>query len=91
MAFIIGNLGLMASADQLKNMVEFIVFVRENDFDIHSLDCLKEKGYNFKFAQMPFIDMSSTELRNKIKNKLSSLFFFTFCYIIASVSKEIVL
>lgn len=55
-------------AEDLKNLVEFIVFTRENDFDIHSLDYLKTKGYKFKSTKMPFIDISSTELRNKIKS-----------------------
>ena len=31
---------------------------------------LKEKGYNFEFTQMPFIDISSTELRNRLKQNL---------------------
>ncbi len=51
-------------ADKLKNLVEFIVFIRENgEVD---LTCLKNKGYNFRFAKMEFTDISSTELREKI-------------------------
>ena len=35
-----------------------------------NLDYLKEKGYNFEFTQMPFVDISSTELRDRIKQGL---------------------
>ena len=28
---------------------------------------MKEKGYSFEIARMPFIDISSTELRERIK------------------------
>ena len=54
--------------DKFKKLVDFIVFVRENEKV--NLDHLKEKGYNYKIAQMPFIDISSTELRNRIKKGL---------------------
>ena len=49
-------------------IVDFIVFIRENE--TVNLDFLKEKGYNFEFTQMPFIDISSTELRNRIEQGL---------------------
>ena len=51
-------------ADKLKKIVDFIVFIRENEFV--NLDYLKEKGYTFEFARMPFFDISSTELRERI-------------------------
>lgn len=54
--------------EELKNLVDFILFTRENNFDINDLNYLKERGYNFKFAKMPFMDISSTEIRNKIRN-----------------------
>ena len=50
--------------DKFKKLVDFIVFVRENE-EVN-LTHLKEKGYNYKIAKMPFIDISSTELRNRI-------------------------
>ncbi|MBO6087192.1 nicotinate (nicotinamide) nucleotide adenylyltransferase [bacterium] len=53
--------------DKLKKLVDFIVFIRENE--TINLDYLKEKGYNFKFAEMDFFDISSTNLRNRIKNQ----------------------
>ena len=52
--------------DKLKKLIDFIVFVRENE--TVNLDYLKEKGYNFQFSKMKFLDISSTELRNRIKN-----------------------
>ena len=55
--------------DKFKKLVDFIVFVRENE-EVN-LTHLKEKGYNYKIAQMPFIDISSTELRNRISQGLS--------------------
>ncbi len=50
--------------DKLKKLVDFIVFIRENE--TVNLDYLKAKGYNFKITQMPFTDISSTELRKRI-------------------------
>ena len=52
--------------EKLKNLVDFIVFIRENE--LTDLNFLKEKGYNFKIADMKFEDISSTVIRNKIKN-----------------------
>ena len=53
--------------DKFKNLVDFIIFIRENESV--NFDRLKDKGYNFKFAKMPFIDISSTEIREKIAKK----------------------
>ncbi len=52
-------------AEKFKDLVDFIVFVRENK--TVNFDDLKEKGYSFEIARMPFIDISSTELRERIK------------------------
>ncbi len=54
--------------DKLKELVKFIVFIREDDFNSSKYDYLKEKGYDFEFQPLPYEDISSTELRNKIKN-----------------------
>lgn len=51
-------------SDKLKKIVDFIVFIRENNKV--NFQNLKEKGYNFEFAEMPFIDISSTVIRTKI-------------------------
>lgn len=53
-------------SDQLKKLVDFIVFIRDNK--TVKFESLKEKGYNFQYAKMKFIDISSTNLRLKIKN-----------------------
>lgn len=52
--------------DKLKKMVKFIVFVREDNFEISRYDYLKEKGYEFEFQPLSYQDISSTELREKI-------------------------
>lgn len=54
--------------ENLKKNVKFIVFVREDNFDISKYDYLKEAGYDFELESLPFEDISSTELREKIKN-----------------------
>ncbi|MDE6138953.1 MAG: nicotinate (nicotinamide) nucleotide adenylyltransferase, partial [Candidatus Gastranaerophilales bacterium] len=53
--------------DKLKKLVKFIVFIREDKFDISEYDYLKDKGYEFEFQSLPYQDISSTELREKIK------------------------
>ncbi len=54
-------------AEKLKNIVKFILFVREDNCKISKYDYLREKGYDFEFQQLEFQDISSTELRNDIK------------------------
>lgn len=54
-------------ADKLKKLVNFIVFVRENELDNKKYHELKEKGYNFTFAQMDFQDISSSDIRKNIR------------------------
>ena len=62
-------------AEKFKDLVDFIVFVRENK--TVNFDDLKEKGYSFEIARMPFIDISSTELRERIKEGKSISNFVT--------------
>lgn len=57
--------------DKLKELVKFIVFVRDNDFDETEFDYLIKKGYDFQFQSLSFEDISSSELRNRIKNNES--------------------
>lgn len=54
-------------ADKLKKLVNFIVFVRENELDNKKYHELKEKGYNFTFAKMDFQDISSSDIRKNIR------------------------
>ena len=55
-------------ADKLKELVKFTVFIRENNFSSLEYNYLKDKGYDFIFDELSFEDISSTELREKIKN-----------------------
>ena len=52
--------------DKLKKNVKFIVFVREDNFESSKYNYLKDKGFDFEFEPLPFEDISSTELRNRI-------------------------
>ena len=54
--------------DKLKDMLNFLVFNRENNFDPKKFDNLKQKGYVFEIMKMPFEDVSSCNIRKKIKN-----------------------
>ena len=56
--------------DKLKKIVDFIVFIRENE--TVNLDYLCKKGYNFQFAQMKFLNISSTKIREKIKKDIEN-------------------
>ena len=55
-------------ADELKELVNFIVFPREEDFKAEKLERLRPLGYNFICVNMPFINVSSTVLRSRIKH-----------------------
>ena len=57
--------------DKLKDLVHFIVFPRTNNFIKDDFEHLKIKGYDFEFASMDYIDVSSTDLRDKVKNNAS--------------------
>ncbi len=70
--FIIGtdafrNIEKWYETDKLKELVKFIVFERENKFNSTDLVYLKEKGYDYIIESLPFENISSTDLRNKIK------------------------
>ena len=54
--------------EELKEMVDFLVFPREDNFRPESLERLRSEGYNFICVNMPFINLSSTVLRSRIKN-----------------------
>lgn len=55
--------------DKFKKLVDFIVFVRENE--TVNLDWLKAKDYSFEIAGMPFTDISSTHIRERIAQGIS--------------------
>ncbi len=54
--------------DKLKELVDFVVFPREENFRPDSLERLRNAGYNFVCVDMPFINVSSTVLRSRIKH-----------------------
>ncbi len=53
--------------DKIKELVHFILFVRENNFDEAPFIKLKEKGYDYTLMPMPFNDISASEIREKIR------------------------
>lgn len=53
-------------AQKLKNLVKFLVFVRELNFNENKYDYLRNKGYDFEYQQLPFDDISSSDLRKKL-------------------------
>lgn len=61
-------------SDNLKGMLDFILFVRADEDrlqeDLICLQKLREKGYNYRMMQMPFYDISSTQIRRNIHNSL---------------------
>lgn len=57
--------------DELKNLIDFVVLPRDEDFDEKKFADLKEKGYNFIRLKMPKIHISSTEIRQKAEKRLS--------------------
>lgn len=56
--------------DKLKNLVEFVVFYRDTNFDKSEFDILKNSGYKFEFMQLDFFDVSSEDIRKRIKTGL---------------------
>ena len=54
--------------DRLKELVDFVVFPREENFNPDSLERFRNVGYNFVCVDMPFINLSSTVLRSRIKH-----------------------
>lgn len=71
--FIIGtdafkNIKSWYESEKLKRLVKFIVFKREDNIDYSVYNVLRHDGYEFEFQNLPFKDISSTELRKKIKN-----------------------
>lgn len=57
--------------DKLKELVHFIVFKRTNNFNSSDFNELKKDGYDFEFAPMNYIDVSSTKLRENLGKGIS--------------------
>jgi len=56
--------------EELKKIVDFILLPRENGCSEEKLKNLEEKGYNYRRLNMPFVDISSTQIRNLIEKNL---------------------
>ena len=54
-------------ADELKKLLNFILFIREDNFDEMLFLELKKKGYNYSLMTMPFMNISSSEVRERIR------------------------
>ena len=46
-------------SQKLKDLIKFILFVREDNFDETPYLQLKEKGYEYQLMRMPYINISS--------------------------------
>lgn len=57
--------------DKLKELVDFVVFIRENNFDAKRFEYLRRKGYFYEFMPLKFLDISSTEIRERVKHGIS--------------------
>ncbi len=77
--FIIGtdafkNIENWYESEKLKKMVDFVLFVREDEQQLKEdetyLQKLKEKGYNYRMMKMPFVDISSSKIRTNIHNSV---------------------
>ncbi|MBQ3310990.1 nicotinate (nicotinamide) nucleotide adenylyltransferase [bacterium] len=71
--FIIGmdafkNLNTWHNIEKLKQIVEFIVFQRDNVLTIEEVEKFKNDGFDFICAKKQFVDISSTMIREKVKN-----------------------
>lgn len=55
------------NTEKLKELVHFIIFPRTNNFNKSMFNHLKDKGYDFEFAPMKYKDVSSTKIRNNLK------------------------
>ena len=55
--------------DKLKELVHFLVFPREREIDTERLAFLHCKGYNYTVIKMPPINLSSTDLRERLVKK----------------------
>lgn len=53
--------------EKIKELVKFIVFVREDNFDISRYDYLIDKGFDFGIQSLPYQDISSTEIREVLE------------------------
>lgn len=58
------------NAEELKNLVHFIVFPRHGDENKEIFSELKEKNWDFEMAKMDYVDISSTEIRESLNESM---------------------
>ena len=54
--------------EKLKNMLHFLIFYRDVNFDENEFTYLKNKDYDFEFLPLEFEDISSSDIRQSISN-----------------------
>ena len=59
------------NAEELRALVDFIVFERGVSFDDNRVKLLMDRGFKLIKAEMPYVDISSTEIRKRVKNNQS--------------------
>lgn len=52
--------------DKLKTLVDFILFKRSDTINENTLALLSKRGYKFNMTDIDFLDISSTDIRNRI-------------------------
>lgn len=57
-------------SDELKELINFVVLPRDEDYDEKIFLDLREKGYNYTRLNMPKIHVSSTEIRERVSKCL---------------------
>lgn len=57
-------------SDELKELINFVVLPRDEDYDEKIFLDLREKGYNYTRLNMPKIHVSSTEIRERVSKGL---------------------
>ena len=57
-------------SDELKELINFVVLPRDEDYDEKIFLDLREKGYNYTRLNMPKIHISSTEIRERASKGL---------------------
>lgn len=64
------NIRSWYQAEELKKLVNFLIYQNEEDFDPNKkrYQYLKEKGYNFQVIDMSSEGLSYTSVQNKIRN-----------------------
>ena len=57
-------------AEELKNLVHFIVFPRRGDWDEKTYSEFRKNGWDFELVNCLIMDISSTEIRNSDKQNI---------------------